>query len=238
MTAISVQIALPSGRDVEAVITGRRRAKRITLRVDTITCRLVVNGPWHLSKRDALSFVSANFAWIEGRLNALPVAAPFVEGATILFRGRPTLLVRRDGRVPAIYQDGPEPVLEIAGATDRFDAKVRLALKTYAQSDALAYCAPLAAQLGKSPNSIALRDTRSRWGSCTSAGDIMVSWRLVGAPPRVFEYVVAHELAHLVELNHSPRFWAHVAALIPDWKIAQAWLKANGGQLHALGRGV
>jgi predicted metal-dependent hydrolase len=65
----------------------------------------------------------------------------------------------------------------------------------------------------------------------------MLSWRLIAAPPKVFEYVVAHELAHLRELNHSARFWGHVSALVPDWQMARAWLKANGAQLHALGRG-
>ena len=236
MAAISVQIALPSGRDVEAVITGRRGAKRMTLRVDPIARRVVVNGPLRVSKREALGFVDANHAWIEARLDALPQAAPFGEGASILFRGRPTRLIRRDGRGAPVYRDGPMPELDVASTPERFEAKVRFALKAYAQSDALGYCEPFAARLGKSPNAITLRDTRSRWGSCTSAGDIMLSWRLIGAPPKVFEYVVAHELAHLMELNHSPHFWAHVDMLMPDWKPARAWLKANGALLHGLGR--
>jgi predicted metal-dependent hydrolase len=236
MASTSVQIALPSGRDIEAVITGRRGAKRMTLRVDPIARRVVVNGPLRVSKRDAVSFVGANTDWIEARLAALPAASPFAEGAAILFRGRATTLKRRDGRGAPVFRDGPLPELEIASTPERFESKVRLALKAYAQSDALAYCDPLALTLGKAPNSIALRDTRSRWGSCTSRGDIMLSWRLVGAPPKVFEYVVAHELAHLIELNHSPRFWALVSTLMPDWRPARAWLKANGAALHALGR--
>lgn len=208
----------------------------MTLRVDPVARRIVVNGPWRLSKRDALGFIKANTGWIETRLEALPNAAPFIEGAYILFRGRPTLLARKEGRGPPVYLDGPEPVLEIAGTATRFDARVGMALKAFAHQDALDYCGPLAAKLGKEPSGITLRDTRSRWGSCTSTGNIMLSWRLIGAPPRVFEYVVAHELAHLMELNHSPRFWAHVQALMPDWKAARSWLKANGASLHALGR--
>jgi predicted metal-dependent hydrolase len=208
----------------------------MTLRVDPISRRVVINGPLRVSKRDAIGFLSANSDWIEARLKAMPAASPFAEGATILFRGRATVLVRRDGRGAPSFRDGPSPELEISSTPERFESKVRLALKTYAQSDALAFCDPLAAQLGKSPNSIALRDTRSRWGSCTSNGDIMLSWRLICAPPKVFEYVVAHELAHLIELNHSPRFWAQVSALMPDWKPARSWLKANGAVLHALGR--
>jgi predicted metal-dependent hydrolase len=236
VAATSVQIALSDGHAVEAVITPRRGAKRMTLRVDPIARRVVVNGPWRLSQRDALGFIQANVAWIQTRLEALPECAPFTEGAKILFRGRETLLRRSDGRGKPTFLDGPEPCLEISGPPARFDSRVRTALKAFAHQDALNYCGPLAAKLGKEPSGLALRDTRSRWGSCTSSGNIMLSWRLIGAPPRVFEYVVAHELAHLMELNHSPRFWAHVDNLMPDWKPARAWLKANGASLHALGR--
>jgi predicted metal-dependent hydrolase len=236
VASASVHIDLPSGRAVEAIITPRRGAKRLTLRVDPIARRVMVNGPWRLSKRDALGFIQANSAWIETRFDALPIATPFEEGAKILFRGRPTLLVRKDGRGAPHYQDGEQPSLEISGPATRFEGRVRSALKAFAHSDALGYLEPLVARLGKAPSAISLRDTRSRWGSCSSVGHIMLSWRLIGAPPRVFEYVVAHELAHLIELNHSPRFWAQVDALLPDWKPARAWLKANGASLHALGR--
>jgi predicted metal-dependent hydrolase len=236
VAATSVQVVLPGGGDIDAIITPRRGAKRMTLRVDPIGRRVVVNGPWRLSRRDALGFIQANAAWIEARLQTLPEAAPFIEGGKIMFRGRDTLLLRKDGRGAPLYRDGPEPSLEICGPATRFDARVRQALKGYAHQDALNYCGPLAQKLGKEPSGLALRDTRSRWGSCTSTGNIMLSWRLIGAPPHVFEYVVAHELAHLMELNHSPRFWAHVDALMPDWKPARAWLKANGASLHALGR--
>jgi predicted metal-dependent hydrolase len=236
MNSLSVQVTLTSGRDVEMLITARRGAKRMTLRVDPIARRVVVNGPLRVSKRDALGFVGANSEWIETRLSALPAQSPFTEGAIVLFRGRPTQLARRNGRGVPIFKDGLLPELEIASTPDRFEAKARSALKAFAQSDALAYCESLVAKLGKSPKSVALRDTRSRWGSCTSNGDIMVSWRLVAAPPMVFEYVVAHELAHLIELNHSPSFWAQVSALMPNWRPARAWLKANGALLHALGR--
>ena len=208
----------------------------MTLRVDPIARRVVVNGPLRFSKRDALGFVIANTDWIETRLNALPPQAPFAEGAQILLRGRLTKLIRREGRGAPIYRDGTTPELEIASTGAGFERKCLLALKAYAQSDALAYCDVLSEKLGKSPRSISLRDTRSRWGSCTSLGDVMVSWRLIGAPPKVYEYVIAHELAHLIELNHSPRFWSQVEALMPDWKPARAWLKANGAQLHAIGR--
>ncbi|MFN5270631.1 MAG: M48 family metallopeptidase [Hyphomonadaceae bacterium] len=235
MVAKLAQLSLPSGRSVEACFTGRRGAKRLTMRVDPIKRRLVVSGPLRVSQKQALGFVQENAAWIEARLDALPAPAPFVEGGEILFRGRPTQLVRVAGRGAPIFQDGVEPRLVIAATSARFSARVAVALKAFAQSDAVNYAGGFASRLGKEATSIALRDTRSRWGSCTSRGDIMLSWRLIGAPPKVFEYVVAHEMAHLLELNHSPAFWAHVTRLMPDWKPARAWLKSQGGQLQALG---
>ena len=236
MPGTQVTLALSNGQSVGATINGRRGAKRLTLRINPITRDVVINGPLRLSKPDALAFLSSSQDWIEAHLQALPQAAPFAEGESVLFRGRPTLLMRRDGRGAPIYRDGALPSLEVAGSQHRFESCVRAAFKAIAQSDAFAFSNELGQKLGKSANSITLRDTRSRWGSCTSSGDIMLSWRLVGAPPKVFEYVVAHELAHLIEMNHSVRFWNQVETLMPDWKPARAWLKADGASLHALGR--
>jgi predicted metal-dependent hydrolase len=232
----SLTLTLSDGHNIDATINARRGAKRMTLRVDPISRQVVINGPLRLSKRDALAFLTSSQNWIEARLSLLPDKAPFAEGSAILFRGRETRLQRVAGRGAPIFLDGETPSLIISGSAERFETRVRAALKAYAQNDALLYCDQLSPRLGKAPKSLSLRDTRSRWGSCTSAGDVMVSWRLVGAPPKVFEYVVAHELAHLVEMNHSARFWNQVSALMPDWKPARAWLKAHGAALHALGR--
>lgn len=236
MASSSLSLRLPSGQLVEATLNGRRGAKRMTLRVDPISRGVVINGPLRLSKRDAMAFLSSSADWIETRLSALPERAPFIDGQSVLFRGRLTQLKRCDGRGAPAFCDGEAGSILVYGPPQRFEARVHAALKIFAHNDALNFCDALSAKLGKAPKSIALRDTRTRWGSCTSAGDIMVSWRLIGAPPKVFEYVVAHELAHLMEMNHSPRFWAHVSELMPDWKPARAWLKAHGASLHALGR--
>ncbi|MGR3434759.1 MAG: M48 family metallopeptidase, partial [Shimia sp.] len=77
-----------------------------------------------------------------------------------------------------------------------------------------------------------LRDTRSRWGSCSAAGGLNYSWRLVMAPPEVLDYVAAHEVAHLAQMNHSPRFWAEVAGLMPGYEAPRGWLRRHGADLH------
>ena len=86
--------------------------------------------------------------------------------------------------------------------------------------------------LGRKVARLTLRDTRSRWGSCSHEGALMYSWRLIMAPPSVLRYVAAHECAHLVEMNHSPAFWAVVSRLYPGWQRERAWLHAEGAQLH------
>ena len=88
------------------------------------------------------------------------------------------------------------------------------------------------AALGRPHAGIVLRDTRSRWGSCTSEGNLMFSWRLIMAPPRILQYVAAHEVAHLAEMNHSPDFWAVVERLFPDYGVCRRWLRENGDHLH------
>jgi predicted metal-dependent hydrolase len=88
--------------------------------------------------------------------------------------------------------------------------------------------------VGRSYTSLALRDTRSRWGSCSPDGRLMYSWRLIMAPPQVLDYVAAHEVAHLVELNHSPAYWRVVTGICPDWKRHRDWLRTHGSSLHRL----
>ncbi len=97
----------------------------------------------------------------------------------------------------------------------------------------VAACDGHAARLGRGYRSLTLRDTRSRWGSCSAAGGLMFSWRLILAPPEILDYVAAHEVAHLAEMNHSPAFWRVVAGLCPDYARHRAWLRKHGQTLHA-----
>ncbi|MEL6746154.1 MAG: M48 family metallopeptidase, partial [Pseudomonadota bacterium] len=107
-------------------------------------------------------------------------------------------------------------------------------LKRQAKQDLTKAVAYYASELGVKPKSITLRDTTSRWGSCSSSGALNFSWRIILAPPDVLNYLAAHEVAHLREMNHSDRFWAHVKAICPDMDAQKAWLRAHGQKLHAV----
>jgi predicted metal-dependent hydrolase len=231
-------LRLPDGRDLDGEVRNRRGTKRLTLRVDAVARRLIVSGPMRVPQRDVQAFIRQNLDWIAARMDAWPAATPFQDGGAFLLRGVPTRLVCVPGRArPALIagEDDALPRLEIAGTPTQLPTRTRQALKAFAHNDAMTYCDAFSAVLGKAPSAVRLRDTKSRWGSCNSKGEIMLSWRLIGAPPHVFEYVVAHEMAHLLELNHSPRFWAQVETLMPNWKPARHWLKTHGTQLHQIG---
>lgn len=234
-----IEALLPSGRVVEALVRARRGTRRLALRIDPVARAVVLSVPPRTSRATLQDMVVSHAGWIEARLAALPPAMPFVEGGVIRLRGRPVRLARRPGRgVPRLLAAGADAVavLEVpASGPERFAPRVLAALKALAHADAVACAAGLMAQLQRQPGTVTIRDARSRWGSCTSRGDIMLNWRLIGAPSEVLHYVMAHELAHLKELNHSARFWAEVRRLMPDYQSPREWLAREGASLHALG---
>ena len=121
--------------------------------------------------------------------------------------------------------------LEVPG-TSGVGARVEAFAKQQARAALVAASDHYATRLGRSYGRITLRDTRSRWGSCSSVGDLMYSWRLILAPPEVLQYVAAHEVAHLEWMDHSPSFWGVVAELMPDYAASRAWLRREGASLH------
>ena len=138
-------------------------------------------------------------------------------------------LVSGTGRTARIEGDS----LVLPGDPGRAGVRAVAYLKVLARDRLVAACDHHAGRLGHGFTKVSLRDTRSRWGSCTSDGGLMFSWRLIMAPPAVLDYVAAHEVAHLVEMNHSPAFWAVVARLRPDWQVQRNWLRMHGGDLQS-----
>jgi predicted metal-dependent hydrolase len=145
-----------------------------------------------------------------------------------------------EGRVLNIVA-GPVRTAKLAGETvlvpndpTRVSARLVALLKVLAQDRLLAASDRYAMALGRPHIGISLRDTKSRWGSCSPEGKLMYSWRLIFAPPAVLEYVAAHEVAHLAEMNHGPRFWSTLKRLMPDYEVPMRWLKRHGQDLHLM----
>ncbi|MDA8230426.1 MAG: SprT family zinc-dependent metalloprotease [Magnetospirillum sp.] len=231
MTAAPILLDL-GGRVVPVAVRASPLARRMSLRIDPAAGPVVVM-PAGARRADAERFLTHNRVWLAERLARLPQRVPLVPGARI-----PLLGIDHDIRhVPEARRgvwvaDGG---LNISGRIEHVPRRALDFLRAEARRHLHTRAFDLSARIGRTPCRVSVRDTRSRWGSCSSRGDLSFSWRLVLAPEPVLAYVVAHEVAHLVHMNHSPAFWAVVAELVGDPRAAKRWLKANGAGLHLYG---
>lgn len=223
---------LAGERMVEVVIRRNARARRFILRLDRVGSGAVITMPRRASLTAARAFAERHAGWIAERLAARPAPAEVPE--TVMLRGRRHRVEPHGsprGRID-ILQDGDQPLIRVPGEAPHVRRRLVDHLKREAKADLDAAVARHAAVLDLHPTAIRLRDTRSRWGSASSSGALSFSWRLVMAPPFVLDYVAAHEVAHLREMNHSDRFWRLCHRLCPETDAARAWLKAEGNSLH------
>jgi predicted metal-dependent hydrolase len=215
-----------------------RQARRYTLRIDGAVREVVLTMPLRGSLKEARAFAQKHGGWIAARLKRLPTAAPFVPGAVVPVRGVAHRIAHRNGARGTAWtevDDSGSALLCVAGELPHLARRVGAFLKREAQRDLAAASRRHAATLGVAIKRIAVRDQSSRWGSCSNSGVLSYSWRLILAPPFVLDYLAAHEVAHLVELNHSPRFWRLVRQLTADAAPAKAWLDVHGAELHRYG---
>ena len=212
------------------------RARRVSLRICPREGAVVVTLPPRAGRRAGLALIREHEAWVLERLAALTPPVAFAPGAAVLLGGEPHV-IRHDPRARGgAFLQGTSIV--VAGAREFLPRRVADFLRVEARRRIAALAGPHAAALGVKPRAIRVKDPRSRWGSCAPDGTLAFSWRLVMAPPWVTDYVVAHEVAHLRELNHSPRFWALVAGLTPHREAAVEWLRAEGPALLRVGQSV
>lgn len=227
-----------SGASVPVRVHIDKRASRVSVRIDPHAREAVATAPARRHAPEAISFASERVEWIAERLGALPAPVTFEPGAYIPLRGVIHRLKQADtGRTVRLDPSGDAPALLVPGSREAFEDKTRAFFRTMARSDFSERVAAHAATLKVHPRSIAIKDMRSRWGSCSSDGRLNFSWRLVCAPPFALDYVAAHEVAHMREMNHSQRFWRQVERCMPGWAEARQWLQERGSTLHAIGEG-
>ncbi len=213
---------------IEVTLRRSAQARRLSLRVSRLDGRVTLTLPRHVSDREAVAFARSREGWLRKHLAGVGDEVRPLIGGTLPYRGADIRIVAGAVRRPTLH-DGqllvpPDPA--------RAPARLHVFLKLEARDRLAEASDRYAAALGRSYGKISLRDTRSRWGSCTSTGDLMYSWRLIMAPPAVLDYVAAHEVAHLVEMNHSAAFWAVVARIYPDHARCRGWLRREGDRLH------
>ena len=226
---------IPASLTIEGIEIGLRRsdrARRLILKLDPLTGP-VLTLPAKASLGEARLFLDRNKAWLFDRLDNEPKKVPFAADALIPILGVPHAIRHVPAaRRGAWLEDG---ALLVSGAVDHLPRRVRDFLKAEAEKRVRPLAFDLSSRIGKTPTRITVRSLKSRWGSCSSAHDLSFSWRLILAPEPVLAYVVAHEVAHMAELNHSPAFWQVVGRLHPDFRAHRRWLKTNGTELFRYG---
>lgn len=221
------------GREVQLCIRHHPRACRMTLRVDPVGGGAVVTLPVSTPADEGMAMVRRKAGWLVSRLEALPPRSVLADGAAVPLLGVDlTVRHRPDGR-GVVRREGN--VLVVAGRPEHLARRLTDWLKAEARREFAVRARAKAEALGCRMGRITVRDTRSRWGSCSANGNLSFCWRLVLAPPFVVDYVVAHEVAHLKVRDHSPRFWKTVATLTGDSERARAWLNRHGEALHRFG---
>jgi hypothetical protein len=233
----------PRIEELECPVEVRRHpgARRLTLRVSRTRRAVIVTLPVQCDLGEAGSFVDRNIEWVRERLNSIPQPVTFADGERMPLRGEFHALVFTGKRAaagagvvnPSLKSGTPE--LHVAGRPEHAPRRLRDWLSEEARRDLDARVLVHARALGVTAKRIAIRDQATRWGSCSTTGVLSFSWRLILAPPRILDYVAAHEVAHLAEMNHGPRFWAHVERLVPSMKEDKLWLQHYGLELHRYG---
>ncbi|WP_035854197.1 M48 family metallopeptidase [Deefgea rivuli] len=218
--------------DIPYTLQRSPRRRSIGLKIDAAGLTIIL--PQRAPLAEAERVIQLKLAWIRAKLleretRPTPIESPILQwGASALWLGEPRLLQA------ALRVKLTEDTLYLCAANEQ---KIAPALIRFYQRSAKPYFAERLAlwaeRMALQPRQLILSSAKTRWGSCTSNGDIRLSWRLMQAPASVIDYVVIHELAHLLEMNHSARFWAIVERACPDWKTERAWLKQHGHTLLA-----
>ncbi len=218
-------------------------ARRFTLRVRAASRDVVLTVPVRSKLDEARKFAEQHAAWIGARIKRLPQPVPFEDGAVIPLRGIDHKIVHMPGARGTVWTGSEVSVtcpeenqIFVAGDSAHLERRITDYLKKLAKQELTTAVARHSASLGVMPLRVSLRDTSSRWGSCSASGNLNFSWRLILAPEFVLDYLAAHEVAHLKFLNHSARFWALTKKLCPDTDRAEAWLSAHGMHLHRYGK--
>lgn len=231
------------GLDIPVILRRNARARRIILKISRKNREIILTMPSGSSEAEAMDFAVSQAHWIKLRIEKQLPGVAFVDGAEIPLRDiihkvehkpnqRGTVWTDGEGETPV---DETLPVIFVAGDERHLARRLRDWLKQQARLDLLQSVDRHGQQMGLRAKGITIRDQTTRWGSCSSSGVLSFSWRLILAPPHVLDYVAAHEVAHLEEMNHGPEFWKLVEHRLPDYKHAQKWLKQYGAKLHIYG---
>ena len=229
-----------AGRSLTLRVAESARASRLTLRIETGGRAIKMTVPPGMPSREVESFLFRHQGWLEAKLAKYPDKPKLRPGVKLPVRGLAHLILHEPAKRGSVEQASDEdgPYLMVHGERAHLGRRLQDFLKKEAKRDIEPMAMQMALKCGKKVKSIRFKDTKSRWGSCTSDGNLAFSWRIMKAPRPVIAYLVAHEVAHLTEMNHGPKFWKLAKQLSTEAGIdmdkAKAWLKRNGAALQAI----
>ena len=221
------------GTPVPLDVQWNPRARKLTITVDHTQRQVRLVLPRRVSLKEGIAFCRKNADWIQNRLAALPARIPFAHGSLVPLLGE----AHRIHHVPearrGVWRE--EGAVWVSGHADFLERRVTAFLRDFAARTIAPLAREKAAAVERDLGRVTLRESRTRWGSCSPSGDLSFCWRLIFAPAQVLDYVVAHEVAHLVHLNHSERFWRLCAQLTPEVQGPRRWLMRHGQMLWRYG---
>ena len=221
------RIFLEDEPDLEIFLRQNNNSRRITLRISALDGKITITGPNYLDFSEFKKFAESKKSWLKSKRESFEPPIFISEGMEIPISGTNTKILFSDLQEPKkvngiLFVSKEKPV----------STQVKKYLKEIGRIHLAYICKEFAERLGSKVHKITLRDTRSRWGSCSNDAKLMFSWRLIMAPEDILAYVAAHEVAHLKHMNHSKDFWETVEYLFGPYKKERAWLKQNGPSLH------
>jgi predicted metal-dependent hydrolase len=220
-----------NGENVTLRVKHNPRARRMILRIDHTSGEVVVTSPTKKAMKDAVAFAVKESTWIAEKLANLPKTCLFADGAKIPLRGELATLRHRPEKRRGVWFTPQTQEINISGEAEFLGRRLEDFFRKEAKSALTERVASFTKTLEMPLPKITVRDTTSRWGSCSSSGTLSFSWRLILAPTRILNYVAAHEVAHLLHHNHSKAFWNQVEALDPDHKACETWMKGHAADL-------
>lgn len=222
------------GTGLEVFFRRNGQARRLVLRLNSEGTAAIVTVPKGISRARALDFVERSTVWLEARLAQRGVRVDLAPGSSIPLRGVPHEIRHIPARRGTVTADPLAQLIHVPGELPHLARRLTDWLKIAARQELTAASQRYAAAMDVGFRRITIRDQKSRWGSCSAAGDLSFSWRLILTPSHVLDYVAAHEVAHLKHMDHGPQFWRLVLRHCPEASRAKKWLKAHGQDVHRI----
>ena len=216
--------------DFKIKVVHSKRAKRLTLRIDEMERLPILTVPQRCSEKKALAFVEEHQDWITNMLAKLPKSKKIKDGSQISFFGQILTINHHPELRAGTYIEGTKII--VCGNKEFIHRRVIDFLKKQAHERLLELSKAKARLINCEINSVCIKETKSRWGSCSSKNNINYNWRITLAPAYVINYLISHEVSHLAHQDHSKEFWACVERLCPDYKDGRKWLKIKGKELY------